>query len=120
MTTNNLNFGTDSQGRNAYAPNISNLKYRAILAQNAASSITLPVEAGISHYEVCFSYSAGSNVWVDCSGANATAPANTTLQATSNELNPGQRVVASGGTVSMITPDAAGASVGVAIYAKSP
>lgn len=118
MTTENLVFATDSQGRNAYAPNISNLKYCAFLSQNAASSITLPSGEGFANYEVCFSYSGGSNVWVDCSGATATSPANTTLQSTTAEYNPGQRLIPAGSVVSMITPDAAGAFVGVAIYGK--
>lgn len=120
MTTSNLIFGLDSQGKNAYAPNISNLKYRAALAQNVASSITLPTEADVSAYEVCFSYSPGSNVWVDCSGAVATAPGNTTFGLTTCEYCPGQRLVPAGATISVMTPDAAGALVGVAIYAKSP
>jgi hypothetical protein len=72
MTTNNLNFGTDGQGRNAYAPNVSNLIYRALIGQNVAQSITLPSDTGVLDYEVCFSYSAGSNIWVDYSGSPAT------------------------------------------------
>jgi hypothetical protein len=118
MTTENLLFGTDSQGRNAYAPNISNLKYRAFLSQNVASTITLPTGEGFQNYEVCFSYSGGANVWVDCSGVAATVPVNTTLQATTAEYNPGQRLVPAGSDVSVITPDVAGAYVGVAIYGK--
>lgn len=118
MTTANLNFGTDSQGRNAYAPNVSNLLYRALLTQNLAESITLPSESGISNYEVCFSYSPGANVWVDYSGSPATVPSNAALQTTNSELTPGQRVLPSGSSFSMITGDSGGAFVGVAIYAK--
>lgn len=119
MTTANLNFGTDAQGRNAYAPNISNLIYRAILGQNSVSNITLPTETDISQYEVCFSYQPGSTVWVDCSGATATVPVNSSLAVSTSELLPGQRVVPAGNQISMITPDIAGAYVGVAIYAKT-
>lgn len=119
MTTNNLSFGTDSQGRNAYAPNVSNLIYRALILQNTAESITLPTESGISNYEVCFSYSSGSNVFVDYSGSPATVPANASFQTTNSEYCPGQRTLKSGSSFSIITPDASGAYIGVAIYAKT-
>ncbi len=119
MTTNNLNFGTDGQGRNAYAPNVSNLIYSALLSQNVASSITLPIETDITHYEVCFSYSAGANVWVDYSGSPATVPNNASFQTSNSEFCPGQRVLPSGSSLSIITSDSGGAFVGVAIYAKT-
>jgi hypothetical protein len=119
MTTANLSFGTDSQGRNAYAPNVSNLLYRALLTQNVAKSITLPTETGILNYEVCFSYSAGANVWVDYSGSPATVPNNASFQTTNSEFCPGQRVLPAGTSLSMICGDSGGAFVGVAIYAKT-
>lgn len=119
MTTNNLNFGTDGQGRNAYAPNVSNLIYRALIGQNVAQSITLPTESGITQYEVCFSYSAGSNVFVDYSGSPATVPNNASFQTSNSEFCPGQRTLPSAASISLITPDSGGAYVGVAIYAKS-
>ena len=119
MTTKNLNFGTDGQGRNAYAPNVSNLIYSALLVQDEAESITLPVEAGISDYEVCFSYSAGSNVFVDYSGNPATIPDTAAFVLTNSEQCPGQRTLPSGSSFSIITPDLNGAYVGVAIYAKA-
>src|ERR1017187_2300039 len=118
MTTNTLSFGTDAQGRNAYAPNISNLIYNALILQNAAQSITLPIETNIHNYEVCFSYSSGSNVWVNYSGV-AISPINNSFQTTTSEYCPGQRLLPSGSTISFITPDTSGAYVGVAIYAKT-
>jgi|SRR5579872_156999 len=118
MTTASLNFGTDKQGRNAYAPNVSNLIYRVLLTQNVAASITLPTETNIANYEVCFSYSAGSNVWVDYSGSPATVPNNSTFQTSNSEICPGQRVLPSGSSISLICGDSGGAFVGIAIYAK--
>lgn len=118
MTTQNLNFGTDSQGRNAFTKNVSNLIYRAKLSQNTASSITLPTETGISNYEVFFSYSESSNVWVDYSGSPATVPNNAAFATSNSEFNPDQRILPSGTTFSIITGDSAGAFVSVAIYAK--
>lgn len=118
MTTSSLSFGTDQQGRNAYAPNVSNLIYRALLTQNLAESITLPIESGISHYEVCFSYSAGASVWVDYSGSPATVPSNASFQTSNSEFCPGQRTLPSGTSLSFITGDSGGAFMGVAIYAK--
>jgi hypothetical protein len=119
MTTNNLNFGTDGQGRNAYAPNVSNLIYRALIGQNVAQSITLPSDTGVLDYEVCFSYSAGSNIWVDYSGSPATVPNNAAFATSNSEYCPGQRVLPAGSSLSIITPDSGGAYVGVAIYAKA-
>jgi hypothetical protein len=118
MTTKSLIFGTDAQDRNAYAPNVSNLIYHALLTQNLAASITLPTESNISQYEVCFSYSPGANVWVDYSGSPATVPSNASFATGNSELCPGQRVLASASTISVITGDSGGAFVGVAIYAK--
>lgn len=118
MTTKSLIFGTDSQDRNGYAPNISNLIYHALLTQNLAASITLPTETGIAQYLVCFSYSPGANVWVDYSGGVATVPSNASFATGNSELCPGQRVLASGSSLSIISGDSGGAYVGVAIYAK--
>ena len=120
MTTANLVFGTDTNGRNAYAPNVSNLLYRALLTQNLAKSITLPTESGISNYEVCFAYSPGANVWVDYSGSPATVPNNAAFVTSNSELCPGQRLLPAGSSFSIISGDSGGAFVGVAIYARTP
>lgn len=120
MTTSNLEFGTDGQGRNAYAPNVSNLKYQANLAQNVASSITIPSDPGVKHYIVAFGYAQNSNVYVDFSGIPAVAPSNTTFQVSTVEYLPGQRTVPAGSSISVVTPDSTGARVEILIYAKQP
>lgn len=115
MTAANLlNLGKDQQGTSPYAPQVSNSLWDVALAQNTETNITLPTD--YTNYIVLFSYSTGATVMVDCTGATATVPANSTLQPTTQEVTPGQRLVPGGNKISMITGDAAGAIVGVAIY----
>jgi len=109
-----LNFAKDAQGTSAYAPQTSDLKYRAALTQSTETSITLPTD--FQNYTVLFSYSAGANVWVDMTGGTASVPVTPSLATTTQELNPGQRQVPGGQDISMVTGDTSGAEVGIAIY----
>ena len=52
-----------------------------------------------------FNYSPGSSVYVDFSGQVAAVPAGGTFVATSSTLNPGQRTVLAGDSISAITAD---------------
>ena len=115
MTT-MLNFGRDVQGYNAYAPQPSTNNYSATITNGAATSITVPKNFQV--WIASFSYQPGANVWVDFTGATAAIPSGATLSATSATLNPGQRTLTAGQTISMIT-DNAEADVCIELYAIS-
>lgn len=114
--TNLLNFGRDVQGYNAYAPQDASIKYSATLTNGNATSITVP-----NSYEVwiaAFSSQPGGDLWVDFSGATAAIPVGATLAATTSSLNPGQRTVFAGGTISVIT-DNTTLDVGIELWPVS-
>lgn len=109
-----LFFGRDAQAYNAYAPNPSTNIFSAKLTVGAAASITLPTNS--KRWVVAFSYTGGSEVWVDFTGATAANPTLGTFGATTSCRNPGTRLVPSTKintsgvevptTISLITPDA--------------
>lgn len=109
-----LNFGRDVQGMNAYAPAPSDLKYSATLTNGSATHITVPNSS--QNWIVAFAYQPGSDIWVDFSGATAAVPAGATLAATTSELLPGQRKVAGGSNISVITANST-ADIGISLYA---
>lgn len=95
-----LNFGRDSQGYNAYAPNPSTVKYSATITNGNATSITVPNTYAV--WIVSFRYFP-NDVWVDVSGATAAIPAGNTLAATTSELNPSSLTLNKGTNISVIT-----------------
>lgn len=111
----NLVFATDQQGRNAFAPSTSDLKFRAILTNSNETNITVPTD--FDNYIVAFAYQAGTTVWVDLTGATATLPASSSLTSCTAELNPGQRQVKGGTKISIITSNVT-AEFCISIYAK--
>jgi len=116
MTVNQLQFGRDVQGYNAYAPLDSSVKYSATITNGSATSITVP--SSFQVWIVAFSIQPGTNVWVDFSGATAAIPVGATLAVTTSSLNPGQRTVFSAGNISIIT-DNATADVGIELWPVS-
>ena len=115
MTT-QLNFGRDVQGYNAYAPMDSTDKFRALLTAGSATTITVPSNFPV--WVVAFSPQPGADVLVDFSGATATAPSGATLTSTTTSLNPGQRTVLAGSTISVITSNTT-AEIGIELWAVS-
>lgn len=83
------------------------------LAQNVAQSFTVPSD--YPNWIAVFSYSVGSNVFVNGMGT-ATVPGGTVTDSTS-QLNPVARAVKGGQTISVITPDTA-AYVQISYYVK--
>lgn len=111
MTT-ELVFGRDLQGYNAYAPKDSTNKYSATITNGVATSIAVP-----SNYDVwivAFSISPGTNVWVDFT-TTAVAPVGGTLLSTTASLNPGQRTLLAGTTISIVTDNTA-SDVGIEMW----
>ena len=117
--SNELHFGRDDQGYNAFAPYPSSLSFSATLVNGAADTVTVPQNA--SRYIVSFSYQPGASVFVDFTGATAAVPAGGTFSATTSELNPSSRSInallpdGSVKTFSLITSSAS-ASVTVTFY----
>lgn len=116
MTINELHFGRDTQGYNAYAPLDASIKYSATITNGSATSITIP--STFKTWIAAFSIQPGSNVWVDFSGATAAIPVGATLASTTSSLNPGQRTVFAGGKISIIT-DNTSADVGIELWTVS-
>lgn len=108
--TNLLNFGRDVQGYNAYAPQDASFKRSATLLAGGASSFTIPNSYPV--WIVAFSPQPGANVWVDFSGSTAAIPVGATFAATTSSLNPGQRTVLAGTSISCIT-DNTTADIGI-------
>ena len=111
----NLNFGRDQSGSCTYAPDFPTNIFSATLTNGSAQSITVPKNAAV--WYVSFSIQPGCNVWV-CRNGTAAVPAGASFAATTSELNPGQRRVYSGDTLSLIT-DNATADVEVSFYVNS-
>lgn len=104
-TTTQLALLKDINQNVTYGLPVSNTKYRAILAAGVAGSLVVPPNADCAF----FSYTSGSNVWVDYA-ATATGPASTTFTATTSELNPVARKVVGGSTISFYSDDIANVS----------
>lgn len=109
-----LTFGTDNRATSAYSPFPSDNIFDVKLTVGVAATLTLPPDYPI--WTLGFSYTGGSDVFVDFSGATAVAPTLGTFSATTSCRNPGTRTVYSTkhdntatkvpNTISFITTDA--------------
>lgn len=115
-----LNFGRDSQGMNAYAPQFPTDIFTATLTNGSAQSITVPQNH--AQWVMSVSVQPGGEVWVRQNGT-ASIPAGGTFAAATSELNPGPRLVyalksdgVTATTIGFITPNTT-CDVEVSFYA---
>lgn len=118
-----LQFGRDSAGYNAFAPNPAGDKYSATLASGGNATLTLPTNAAA--WIVSFSFQPGSDIWV-AYNATAAPPAGSTFATTTSELLPGSRYMpalkndgVTAATLNLFNNGTASADIGIALYAVS-
>jgi hypothetical protein len=111
MTT--FTIAKDNNGFPSYGIAFTVDNQQVILSENVAQSIVLPTT--YPFYMVIFNYTPGSDVWVSPFGV-ATLPTGT-FASTTSQLNPMERVVPGGTTLSFITDDT-DVEVGVSWYAQ--
>lgn len=123
MTT-KLNFGTDVQGYNSYAPPPSNTMYKVQLAASGNATLTLPTDS--PNWIIAFSFTPGSEIWV-AYNTTAVAPSSGTFAASTSEMNPGARIIPStvtsvsgttATTINLLNNGTSTANVWIGIYAK--
>lgn len=98
-----MNIDIDINGTATYALPIGEIIYRTTLAANTSQSVTIPLNCT----RAVFSFSNGSDVWVEYFNASATNPTGAFQPATS-ELNPVARYgLIPGNTIAFICPTTA-------------
>lgn len=107
----------DIAGYNGFGLIPSDDDFAGSLAANTAQSLTVPSK--YEYYIAIFSFTPGSNIWVDFTGATATVPT-TTVGAVTTELNPAGRLVKGGSSMSFITADTTTPWVNVLFYVAPP
>lgn len=112
MGTTKFNMTRDISGQNGFGVMPSNVKKGVLLAQNVAQTFTAPTD--YPRYIAIITTTPGANVFA-AYNTTATAFSGTAGDVTS-ELLPVGREVKSGDTISVLTPDAAGAYVGCVFY----
>jgi hypothetical protein len=109
-----FNMTKDISGYNGFGLISTTDGYSGLLGQNVADSVTTPSNDIYHNYLAVFSYSPGSNVFVDFT-TTASVPAGA-IAADSSRLLPAARQVKSGDVISFITPDIAGAYITIEFY----
>lgn len=109
-----LNFGRDTQGLNAYAPDLANNMYSAAFASGDEDDITVPSTS--DEWIAVFSYQPGGTIWVSVNDT-AAPPAGNTFAATTSFLLPAQLKVKKGDTISCYNNSTTDQDVGIALYA---
>jgi hypothetical protein len=116
MSTPKFMMTRDVNGYNAFGVSQSDVIYGGTLATDTAGSFTLPSD--YAKYIVIFSFTPGANVFVS-STATAATPTGAIASRTV-ELNPQGRQYSKGTTISLITPDAAGAYFTASVFYVDP
>ncbi len=111
-----FNMTRDIAGYNGFGLIPSDDDFGCSLAMGAAQSITVPSK--YDYYIAIFSYTPGSNIWVNFS-TTATVPS-ATMSAITSELNPAGRLVRGGTSISVITNDTNTPFINVLFYVAPP
>lgn len=107
-----FNLTKDVAGYNGFGVRFADDGYQGLLATSTEQHVTVP--SNYPNWLAVFSYTPGSNVWVDAS-TTAIAPAGA-FSATKADLNPSARFVQAGQTLSFITDDVTSVEVKVSFY----
>ena len=118
MSTTKFLMTKDIAGYNGFGVIPSTEIYGAALAQGVDQVLAV-CPTDYSNYIAIYSYTPGSQVFIDDTGATAAVFSGTAGQVTS-ELNPQARQVTGGTSISAITPDTSGAYVQVSFYVVAP
>lgn len=111
-----FNMTRDINGYNGFGIPFSLDNWNAELAANVVQNLTVP--DNYPNWIAIFSYSPGSEVWVD-GITTALIPAGA-FTADSSQLNPSARAVTGGSTLSFITGDITLPFVSVSFYVAPP
>lgn len=107
-----FNMTKDVAGYNGFGVKFASDGYSGVLATGVAQSVTVP--SNYPNWLAVFSYTPGSNIWVD-NVTTAAVPAGA-FSATTADLNPSARQVSAGQTLSFKTSDTTSPQVKVSFY----
>lgn len=110
-----LLFGRDVQGFNAYAPAFANYAYSVSLGNAGHATLTIP--STYENWIIVFTYVSGVEIWVS-NGGTAAVPAGGTIASSVSELSPSARTVKAGDVLDVLNNGTAG-NVGILLYAVS-
>ena len=111
-----FNMTKDVAGYNGFGVKFATDGYKGLLAANVEQHVTVP--ANYPYWLAVFSYTPGSNIWVDGT-TTAVAPTGN-FASTKADLNPSARFVTKGETLSFITSDTTSPMVKVSFYVVAP
>lgn len=111
-TSTKFNMTKDVAGYNGFGIKFASDGYKGVLAAGVEQHVSVP--SNYPNWIAVFSYTPGSNVWVDGT-TTAVAPVGA-FAATTADLNPSARQVSAGQTLSFITSDTTSPQVKVSFY----
>lgn len=111
-----FNMTRDVAGYNGFGLAPSDDSYSATLAADDETSMDVPNE--YPYYLAVFSYTPGSNVFVNFSDTASEPSGSFTNDG--NVLNPSARLVKANAEISLLTPDSGGAYVSITFYVAPP
>ena len=111
-----FNMTRDVAGYNGFGVKFATDGQSAVLANGVEQHVVVP--SNYPNWLAVFSYTPGSNIWVD--GITTAVAPTGNFSATTADLNPSARFVTKGETLSFITSDTTSPMVKVSFYVVSP